>query len=140
MTAARLMRVFAALVFAVFAAALWATPGEAHAGHGGAGAPASVAHMGPAVEPAPRHAAQPAAHADAPASAASEGCSGSVGPKDVPSCCSAACHAVMAQELPGLMALAIRRASAPSQPEPEAQGAPSAHLKRPPRPLAAMVG
>ncbi|MFD1331874.1 hypothetical protein ACFQ4O_07655 [Methylopila musalis] len=148
MTPLRLLHLFAALVVAVFVVGLWSTPGEAHGAHGAAPsrteAPAAASAQG-ATNPslsdvhASTHAHASPAASDGVTATASGDCGGHGGP-GMASCCSTACHAVMAQEPPRLTVLSSAAVSTPAQVGPAAHDGPSTHIKRPPRMSAAPVG
>ncbi|GLK79100.1 hypothetical protein [Methylopila turkensis] len=132
-----IFRTIAAVVFAVFVAAAWASPSEAHAGHD---APAAAEQsrrlssvenvsVGPSVE---SRAADVAVSTD-------PDCRGH-GESGDTRCCSSVCHAAMSEELGVLTPLPIEVTAGPSLPEPTAHSGPTTHVKRPPRPLAVTVG
>ncbi|GBD49721.1 hypothetical protein [Methylopila sp. Yamaguchi] len=133
-----ILRLLAAVVFAVFVASAWATPSEAHAGHG---APPAAEQSRPpsSVGDVSSGAAAEDRAADVAASGANADCGGH-GPADKTRCCSSVCHAVLSEELGVLTPLPIEATSGPSLPEPTAHSGPAINVKRPPRPLAATVG
>jgi len=133
-----ILRTIAAVVFAVFVAAAWATPSEAHAGHGGPPA-AEQSPQPSSVEVMSDGAAAEDRAADVAASAADADCRGHGEPGKT-RCCSNVCHAAMSEELGVLTPLPIEATAGPSLPEPTAHSGPAINVKRPPRPLAATVG
>jgi hypothetical protein len=132
-----ILRTIAAVVFAVFVAAAWATPSEAHAGHD-APAAAEQSRQPFSVEDVSEGASAEDRATDLAVSAAAD-CRGHGEPGKT-RCCSSVCHAAMSEELGVLMPLPIEATAAPSLPEPTAHSGPTTHVKRPPRPLAATVG
>jgi len=132
-----ILRMLAAVVFAVFVAAVWVTPSEAHVGHDAPPAversvpPSSVADMSDEAVPENRS-------TDLAVSAAAD-CRGHGEPGKT-RCCTNICHAAMSDELEVLTPLPIEATAGPSLPEPTAHSGPMTHIKRPPRPLAVTVG
>lgn len=132
-----IFRIVAAVVFAVFVAAVWTTPSEAHAGHDAPAAveqsvpPSSVGDMSDEAVPETRG-------TDLAVSATAD-CRGH-GESGKTRCCSNVCHASMSEELGVLTPLPIEATARPSLPEPTAHSGPTTHVKRPPRPLAVTVG
>lgn len=133
-----ILRMLAALVFAVFVAAAWATPSEAHAGHDAPPA-AEQSRQPSSVEDMSDGASAEDRAADVAVSASDADCRGH-GQSDKTRCCSSVCHAAMSEELGVLTPLPIEATAGPSLPEPTAHSGPTTHVKRPPRPLAATVG
>ncbi|RXF73177.1 hypothetical protein [Hansschlegelia zhihuaiae] len=140
MTVARLIRLVAAMAFAVFVAAAWSTPSAAHAGHETpqAGAqsqePTSIGSI--ATDSRIEHAK--ASPGDAATSAASGDCSDDGCPNGTTACCGHACHAAMAHDLAMLGSRPVGATAAPSLSEPATLAGPTVHIKHPPRPLAAV--
>jgi hypothetical protein len=132
------LRILSVVVFAVFVAAAWTTPSEAHAGHG-APAAAEQAPQPSSVEVMSDGAAAEDRAADVAASAADADCQGH-GESGKTRCCSTVCHAAVSEELGVLTPLPLEATAAPSLPEPTTHSGPMTHVKRPPRPLAATVG
>ena len=133
-----ILRMLAALVFAVFVASAWATPSEAHAGHGAPSAAAQTPQLS-SVEDMSDGASAEGRAADVAVSAADADCRGHGQSVDT-RCCSSVCHAALSEELGVLTPLPIEASAAPSLPEPSAHSGPTINVKRPPRSLAAMVG
>lgn len=133
-----ILRMLAAVVFAAFVAAVWATPSEAHAGHDAPPA-AEQSRQASSVEAMSDGAASDDRAADVAASAADADCWGH-GESGDTRCCSSVCHAAMSEELGVLTPMSIEATAGPSLPEPTAHSGPTIHVKRPPRPLAATVG
>ncbi|MFC3694613.1 hypothetical protein ACFOWB_20500 [Chenggangzhangella methanolivorans] len=136
MTNLSLLRLVVGLALALFVAASWATPSEAHAGHG---APAA------AIEQANAPAASPDFVASTPQQgmeAVSADCTGHMGQSGTgkSTCCSNTCHAVISTEMEPLQAVTIKVTVLPVVPAKAALSGPTAHIKRPPRPSATLVG
>ena len=135
MTVRSVLRIVAGLALALFVAASWATPSEAHQGHG---APA-----------ASQQAKAPAATSDVGASTSDRGmeassadCTGHMDQSGSgqSTCCSNTCHAVISTDMEPLQAVALEVTVLPAVPAPAAISGPTVHIKRPPRPSAALVG
>lgn len=132
------LRMIAAVVFAVFVAAAWATPSEAHVGHTDASAAAAPAHQPSSVESVTDWARD--RHSAAVATSAEElDCEGHIATGEA-GCCSNVCHAAMSEELNVLTPLPIEKTAGRSLTERTAHSGPAIHVKRPPRRLAAKVG
>lgn len=139
-----LLQLVAGLTLAFVMVVGWTSPSEAHGGHDAAAT--SQAYVETAADPAPRSpdelvvesrgAAEQSASASEPDCAGHGKSSGSAGR----TCCGNTCHAVMSTEfgLPDLLSLSTT--VSPHAPEPSALQAPTVHIKRPPRRLAALVG
>ncbi|PZQ10543.1 MAG: hypothetical protein DI565_19800 [Ancylobacter novellus] len=134
-----LLRTIAIVVFAVFAAAAWATPSEAHAGHDAPPAAAQSRQPSSIEAMSKTAAAEEQAPAAAAVSADDADCRGH-GATGETRCCSTVCHAAMSEEPGVLTPLPIEGTAGPSLPEPTAHSGATIHVKRPPRPLAATVG
>ena len=136
MTVRPLFRLVAGLALALFMTASCTTPGEAHEAHG---APAA-ANLQADVH---------AATLDVVASATDQGieagaaeCPGHMGQpgSGKSTCCSNTCHAVISTELASLRAVTVASTVPPAISCQAALSGPTVHIKRPPRPFAALVG
>ena len=136
MTLRPLLRLFAGLALALFVAASWATPSVAHEAHG---APATATQQGEV------HAVTLEVVASTPdrgAEATSANCTGhmSQSGSGKSTCCSNTCHAVISTDMEPLRAVTLKVTVLPAVPTPAAISGPTVHIKRPPRPSAALVG
>jgi hypothetical protein len=135
MTVRAALRLVIGLALALFLAASWSTPSEAHGGHR---EPAAATQ--PAEDAA---ASDTGAAAPEPVVQSESGdCAGHVAqPGSGPSsCCGAACHAVISADLASLQTVTVAVAVLPGRPAPPPLAGPTTHIKRPPRPSAALVG
>lgn len=136
MTVRLLLRLVAGLALAMFASASWATPSEAHAGHE---KPAAATQQAQA-EQTPTSEAMAVA-AGQVAETASMDCGGhGKNESGKTSCCGNACHAAMSTEIATLQAVTVAVTILPTLPAPPELSGPTVHIKRPPRPSAALVG
>ncbi|WP_020179926.1 hypothetical protein [Methylopila sp. M107] len=136
MTVRSLLRIVAGLALVLFVAAIWTTPSQAHEAHG---APAAATQQGEV------HAATAGVVASTPdqgMEATSADCTGHMGQSGSgkPTCCSNTCHAVISTEMEPLQAVTIKVTVLPVVPAKAALSGPTVHIKRPPRPSAALVG
>ncbi len=136
MTVRSLLRIVAGLALAVIVAMSWATPGEAHEAHG---APAA------ATQQADGHAATPdvvASATDQGMDATSADCAGHMGQSGSgkSTCCSNTCHAVISTDMQPSQAVTLEVTVLPAVPAAALVSGPTVHIKRPPRPSAALVG
>lgn len=137
MTLRALLRLAVGFALALFVVASWSTPSEAHAGHG---APAPQTHQ---AESVPTSAAVAvAAVVEQAVNSATQDCGGHMGQpgSGQSTCCSNACHAVMSVDLMELRAVEVSFTVLPEPPSPATVAGPTTHIKRPPRPSAALVG
>jgi len=137
MTVHSFLRLLGGLALAMFMASSWATPSEAHAAHD---APPVAAQHASAVPTAKSEIA--AASTEQGVQSASEDCAGHMAQpgSGKSSCCSNTCHAVISIELASLGAVTAAVTVLPTLPAPAALSGPTVHIKRPPRPSAALVG
>lgn len=134
MTVRSLLRLVAGL--ALFVAASWATPSEAHEGHGAPSAAPQQAKVSAATS------ADFASAPDQGMEAVSVNCASYMGQfgSGKSTCCSNTCHAVISTELTSLRAVTLAVTVLPAPPAPAALSGPTVRIKRPPRPSAALVG
>ena len=132
-----LLRLAAGLALALFVAVSWATPSEAHAGHGEPAVATEQANVGPT---ATSKGMQNEAERVADAGPADCGGHMSQPNADGDTCCSSTCHAAMSTDMATLQAVAVAATILPTLAAPPELSGPTMHLKRPPRPSAALVG
>lgn len=142
MTLRSLLRLVAGLALALFVALSWSTPSEAHAGHDKPVVATQKAH---AELPAAPTAVTPTAlavAADPVAEAGPADCDGHMNRNgaDNASCCSSTCHAAMSTDMAMFQTVTVAAAILPTLAAPAELSGPTMHLKRPPRPSAALVG
>jgi hypothetical protein len=137
MTVRSLLRIVASLALALFVAASWATPSEAHEGHG---APPAAATGQAKASDATSDVV--ASTLDRGMEAASADCTGHMGQSGSgkSTCCSNTCHAVISTEMEPLRAVTVAVTALSALPAPPALSGLAVHIKRPPRPSAALVG
>lgn len=140
MTVRSLLRLFAGLALALFVASSWATPSVAHTGHAAPTSTGQQTHAAPAQTS--KAAGSAVKVSERGIQTASQDCTGHMGQTGSAktSCCSNACHAVMSSDLQLLQAVTMAVAILPTLPDPPAIVGPTTHIKRPPRPSAALVG
>lgn len=143
MTLRALLRLAAGFALALFVVASWPTPSEAHAGHG---APAKQAQQAESIDASKADAVNGAV-VEQSTEAASEDCGGHMGKSrsgksgtGQSTCCSNTCHAVMPADLIELRAVEVSLTVVPEPPSPAEVAGLMTHVKRPPRPSAALVG
>ncbi|GLK81787.1 hypothetical protein [Methylopila turkensis] len=137
MTLRALLRMAAGVALALFVVANWSTPSEAHTGHG---APGQRTHQAVSVPAAKAVAVVPVV--ERAISTATQDCGGHMGKSGSGQsiCCSNTCHAVMSSDLMELRAVEVSLTVLPEPPSPAEVTGPMTHVKRPPRPSAALVG
>lgn len=138
MTLRGLLRIVAGFALALFVVASWSSPSEAHAGHG---APVPQTQHVVSV-PAAKEAVVVAPVVERAVSTATQDCGGHMGKSGSgqSTCCSNTCHAVMSSDLMELRAVEVSPTVLPEPPSPAEVTGPMTHIKRPPRPSAALVG
>ncbi|MFC7052519.1 hypothetical protein ACFQI3_07435 [Hansschlegelia quercus] len=138
MTVHSLLRLFAGLALAMFMASSWVTPSEAHAAQD---APPVAAQQASAV-PTAKSEIVVAASIEQGVQSASEDCASHMAQPGSAksSCCSNTCHAVISIEFASFGAVSAAVTVLPALPAPVALAGPTVHIKRPPRPSAALVG
>ena len=137
MTLRGLLRLVAGFALALFVVVSWSSPSQAHAGHG---APAPQTQHVVSVPAAKAVAVAPVV--ERAVSTATQNCGGHMGKSGSgqSTCCSNTCHAVMSQGLVELRAVEVSLTVLPEPPSPAEVTGPMTHIKRPPRPSAALVG
>ena len=138
-----LLRLLAGLTVAMTLFVGWTSPGEAHGAHDASAVSQTYEDVVGAAPASTQQQAVDAGDKSRPSADASEpDCAGhgSSPGNDSKTCCSNTCHAVMSTELGLPLALSMARTASPRATEPSALQGPTIHIKRPPRPLAALVG
>jgi len=140
MTVRSFLQLLAGLVLVLFLGLSWTTPSHAHAGHAeqttGTQQTDQIQTATARAMVLAADAAGPAGDTDAVYCVGGTDQSGS----GETSCCSNACHAVMLSDWASVLALSVAATLLPTLPDPPALSGPTIHIKRPPRPSAALVG